>query len=327
LRGLNHPLAERFRRFVLPGMRWAIALALLAYIAMTLQSLGWSAIWEALPDSWTFYAIIALLFLVQPLADLMIYRRLWRIGPTMGPTVMLRKRFFNATILDYSGEAWLFAWARRHMPGREAFILHTIKDSNLLSASASLLVVTLLIAGLVAAVPRQIFLSPREIAAFTFLAFATVIPIIAYVIARKRMTIFSTSDLTFVFTIHLIRSILNNGLAVLAWSQGLADASLLSLLELLALRLVVSRVPFLGNKDLVFLGTGFGLAAAINLPQAGIAAVLLAALTVDQLLNFVCVGLPLLAGTLRDLVRRRSAPSETDKGQTALISDAVSKSI
>jgi len=298
-RALNHPVFERFRRFVLPAMRWAVAFALLAYIAMTLRSLGWSAIWQALPSRWTFYAIVALIFLVQPLADLTIYRRLWRIGPVMGPTVMLRKRFFNATILDYSGEAWLFAWARRHMPGREALILHTIKDSALLSASASLLVTILLIAGLLAAVPVNIILSSREIGIFIFLALSSAIPVLAYGIARKRMTSNSKSELVFVFTIHLIRSILNNGLAVLAWSQGLPGASLLSLLELLALRLVVSRVPFLGNKDLVFLGTGFGLAAAIDLPQAGVAAVLLAAMAVDQLLNLVCVGLPLLVEMLR----------------------------
>lgn len=304
----GHPAADCVRRILMPGLRWIIALALLVYVLVTLQFLGWTAVWEALPGRWTFYAVVALLFMVQPIADLVIYRRLWRIGPMLGPTVMLRKRFLNSMVLDYSGEAWLFNWARRHMSGQEAFILHTIKDSNLLSSSASLLILIALIVGLVAAVPQQILLSNRDIAIFTLLATVTILPVVGYLVARRGMTTLPASDLKFVFAVHLTRSVLNNSLAVLAWSLGLPDASLLSLMELLALRLLVSRVPLLGNKDLALLGTSLGLAGALKLPQAGIAAMLLAVLTIDQLLNLICVGLPMLAGC--DLVRRRAGPAK-----------------
>lgn len=300
----------REHRMLLSILRWAIALAVIAYIVVTLRDLGWTTVWLALPGHWTFYALVALLFMVQPVADLVIYRRLWRIGPPLGLTAMLRKRFFNSLVIDYSGEGWLFTWARRHMPGQDAFILHTIKDSNILSASAALLVLIVLVVCLMAAVPGPSFIPTYYVVSIGALCAISVLPIMGYMIVRKRMTVLPASDLIFVFAIHLIRSVLNNGLAVVIWSQGLPGAPLLALLELLALRLLVSRLPFLGNRDIVFIGTGLGLAEAIDLPQAGIAAVLLATLTLEQLLNLICVGIPLLIGTLRDLVRRRQAAAQ-----------------
>ena len=291
---------------MLPALRWAIALGFLAYILLTLQSLGWQTVWQALPTQWTFYAVVVVLFFVQPICDLAIYRRLWRIGPALGLSAMLRKRFFNAIIIDYSGEAWLYGWARRQMPGRDAFILHSIKDNNILSAAAAMVVMILLIVGLLFAVPRQITLSTGQIAAILALATLMVLPTTGYLLARRHITSLSASELFFSFAVHLLRSALNNGLAVLVWSQGMPGASLLSLCELLALRLLVSRVPFLGNKDLLLLGTGLGLAGAIDLPQTGVAAVLLAVFAIDHLSNLLGVGLPMLIATLGDLVRRQA---------------------
>lgn len=306
----------RARHKWLSGLRWGLVTALTAYVAVALWNLGWTAIWAALPRDWTFYAVAVVLFTVQPIADVIIYRRLWGIGSVLGPMVMLRKRFFNLMIIDYSGEGWLFTWARRHMPNQDAFILHTIKDSNLLSASASLLVLIALIAGLVAAGPRQVSLPAHDIVAIGSLCVVSVLPVLGYLMVRQRMTVLSVSDLTFVFTVHLVRAILNNALAVLLWARGLPEAPFIALLELLALRLLVSRVPFLGNRDLVFLGTGLGLAAAIDLPQAGIAAVLLAAFAMDQLLNLASVGVPSLVGAARELFKSLDAKTDQNEEQS-----------
>jgi hypothetical protein len=303
---LHHPATKWAKRTVLPALRWAIALGLLAYVLFTLQSLGWSTVWQAMPTQWTFYVVVIVLFFVQPICDLVIYRRLWRIHPALGLAVMLRKRFFNTIVIDYSGEAWLYGWARQQMPGRDAFILHSIKDNNILSAVAAMVVMILLFVGLLLAVPRQVTLSAGQIAATVALATLMVLPITGYLLARRHVTTLPASELFFAFAIHLIRSALNNGLAALAWSQGMPGVPLLSLCELLALRLLVSRVPLLGNKDLLLLGTGLGLAGAIDLPQTNVAAVLLAVFVIDHLFNMLGVGLPMLLAALGDLLRRRA---------------------
>src|SRR6185437_10941511 len=56
-----------------------------------------------------------------------------------------RKRLMNSFMLDYSGEAFFFLWAKRHLNVPRSLLVHAIKDSNILSGGAGLAMVYLLL--------------------------------------------------------------------------------------------------------------------------------------------------------------------------------------
>src|ERR1700733_804681 len=96
--------AMRIAGLVVPGI-------LLAYLTYRLTQIGWAQVWQARPRSWLYYLVLAASFFVQPAADLLVYRNLWRISGRPRLSILLRKRLLNSAVLDYSGDAYFFGWA------------------------------------------------------------------------------------------------------------------------------------------------------------------------------------------------------------------------
>ena len=133
------PLAKaqvRMRQWRRP-LGWGLAAAMVLWLGLRLEAIGWTAVWRALPNSPVFYALVLAAYLVLPLADALIYRRLWgtRLRGSLG--LFFRKRVYNSALVGYSGEVSLALWARGRVERSDAAILHAIKDVNLLSAVVS----------------------------------------------------------------------------------------------------------------------------------------------------------------------------------------------
>ncbi len=79
------------------------------------------------------------------------------------------------------------------------------------------------------------------------------------------------------------------------WLSG-ALPTAIACLYFVALRLLISRLPLLPNKDLLFVGTGIAAASFLTLSTEAVAAVLMITIAVDQLLGFLLVGMPWLLG-------------------------------
>ena len=79
--------------------------------------------------------------MLQPLGDFLVYRNLWGSGSAPPLSVILRKRFLNTAMLDYSGEIFFYFWAQARLKLPPGMLIHAIKDSNVLSAGAGLVMV------------------------------------------------------------------------------------------------------------------------------------------------------------------------------------------
>ena len=132
-------------------MRWGIPLLLLGLVGYGLTQIGWGKIFAARPSSPLFYLMLALPFFVQPNGDLTLYRYLLGVGRALPLSIFLRKRYMNTIMLDYSGEVYLFFWARKNLKVRDGFLIHAVKDSSVLSAAAGLVVLWLMFLVLLAA--------------------------------------------------------------------------------------------------------------------------------------------------------------------------------
>jgi hypothetical protein len=287
-------------------LRWVVPAALVAYLAERLTRIGWTEVWDARPQSWVFYGLLVVAFFLQPLVDKLVYANLWRGGARLPFVVLLRKRFLNTLMIDYSGEAYLFAWARGRLGLPTATLGHAVKDSNVLSAGAGLVTIWLVLLVLVAAGAAE--LPGLAVGAVWFYAAASLLPLVlcgALVAAGARVTTLTRGQLLATFALHLGRSLAAQAIQLALWLSSGALASPAACLEFVALRLLVSRLPFVPGKDMIFVGAGLAAAGGIAATPA-VAAVLVLVTASELVLDLVLVGLPWLVAGARPAAPARA---------------------
>lgn len=295
-RAKAHPLA----RSTMVLLRWLIPVALLAIIGWRLTELGWREIWVARPGNPVFYLLLVLQFLIQPFGDYFVYRNLWGRSSTPSMAVILRKRVMNTFMLDYSGEVFFFLWAQEHLKLKPGMLVHGIKDSNVLSAGAGLAMLYLMALLLLATGGLHI---PASIGAhgWLYLLIGSV-PLIlcgALVLGRRRLTALTASQIAATFSIHFTRAMLALGMEFWLWQLSGALPSAVASLQFVALRLVVTRLPMVPNKDLIFVGAGIAAAGMAKVSVTPVATVLVILAAADLVLALGCAGLPWLFEQLR----------------------------
>jgi hypothetical protein len=231
--------------------RWlsgAISVALLIVIVWKLKDFGFAKAVESLPSSPIFWLAFLGYYFALPLSEWLIFKRLWGL-PASGFAALLRKLVSNEILLGYSGEAYFYSWARRHTK-IVAAPFGAIKDVSILSAivgnlmTLSMLAMAWPLVGHVAPDlhPRTIFLSAGVMIGSSMLIF----------LFKNRIFSLSASDLRFIFGVHSARIIMTTLLSGLMWHTALPETPLLWLVLLATLQLLVTRLPLVPSKDLVF---------------------------------------------------------------------------
>jgi hypothetical protein len=276
-------------------LRWGIPILLLAFLGYSLTRLGWGQILNARPGAVGFYFIVLLPFFVQPITDLIIYRNLLGVGRALPLVVLLRKRYMNSIMLEYSGEVFFFFWAKKNLELRKGLLLHAVKDSNILSASAGLAVVLLMLLVFVATGAAKLpVLGLGGMWTAIILFSLPLILGLALFVGGRKVTTLSRGDIATTFGIHFARSVIQLSLEFAIWWFSGALPSAVVCFQFVALRLLVTRLPLVPNKELVFIGVGLAAAGVMDVSAPKVAAVLVLMTAVSLLQDFLLVGLPWL---------------------------------
>lgn len=234
--------------------RWPIVIGALLTIAMVaglgreLFGSGLAGLTRAVPSSPWFYVAFALLYASPPTGDFIIFRRLWNI-PAAGWAALVKKRIANEVVFGYSGEAYFYAWARQRAQ-MVAAPFGAVKDVSILSAIAGNAITLAMIA---LALPLGIgLLTPGQLetlAGSAAIVFAMSLP---FLIFSKRVFSLDRPTLWWIFMVHCVRLTAGSVLIAVAWHFALPTVSIGMWLFLAAGRLLVSRLPLVPNKDLLF---------------------------------------------------------------------------
>ena len=234
--------------------RWPMVLGALVTLAMIiglgreLFGSGLAGLSRAVPHNPLFYIAFGLLYMSSPAGDYIIFRKLWNI-PLSGLVALLKKRIANDVVLGYSGEAYFYAWARQNAK-MVAAPFGAVKDVSILSAIAGNAITLAMIA---VALPLGIgLLSASQLHTVETSAAITFAMSLPFLIFSKRVFSLPRAKLWWIFAVHCARLISGSVFIAFAWHYALPTVSIGMWLILAAARLLVSRLPLVPNKDLLF---------------------------------------------------------------------------
>ena len=289
-------LTTRWQTFTAkPHVRLATKIAqnlllvgVVVYLIFKLTEVGWLEVIDALPSSPWFYILFLARYLALPLAEIPAYELVWRRPLWRYFAAFIRKRVYNYAVMGYSGEAFFTLWARRRLALSDKEILVGVKDNNLLSALASNIATVILIIWLAWTGGLQPGLEALHgsIVLFT-LAFASAFSLsVLVIIFRDKIMDLEKGMMPKLVGIHGGRMVLVMVLHAAMYTVALPGGAFMAWVMLIALQLVLSRIPFLPNLDLIFLGAALSLSPIVGAPEAAIAGMLVAEAGLSQILNF-----------------------------------------
>ncbi len=288
-------------------LRWLgplLSLAIVGVAASHFRGSDFPRIAALVPRSPLFWLVFALAYLAQPLMDFVIFRRLWRI-PAAGFAALVRKYISNEVLLGYSGELYFYTWARRRatIAGGPAGAIATgapfgaIKDVAILSALVgNFVTLTMFLLAYPTLEKLNMGLSGRTL--FTSIAVLLGSSLVVMLL-RGRVFSLPRRDLIFVAAMQLIRVLAATALLAVMWSLVLPQVEFVYWLMLATLRLLISRLPLMPNKDVVFAA-----AAVLIVGAASGIAPLMALMAGLLIVTHIAVGGLLVASDLLGLEGR-----------------------
>jgi hypothetical protein len=234
------------------GWTWwvgtAITIAVLVAALLQLAQVDLATVAAMVPASPAFWLVFALSYLAGPLGDFVIFRRLWQI-PADGFLALLRKLIGNELITGYVGDLYFYTWARQRT-AMVAAPFGAVKDVAILSAMAAN-VVTLLLMLLAYPLLGQLKLGidPQALVASVALMLVISSGILLF---RKKLFSLPSADLVYVAIVQTLRVVASLVLTGWCWALALPTEGVEMWVLLSAMRMLLSRLPFLPNKDVVF---------------------------------------------------------------------------
>ena len=269
------------------GKRWAaiasmaVSLALLVAVALQLRDLDFTKVRALVPASPIFWGAFAVYYFAGPVSEWVVYRRLWAM-PVAGIGALLRKLVANELLLGYLGEAQFYAWARARSRLSDA-PFGAIKDMTILSAlvgnGATLVMLAL-------AWP---YVSAGQLGMEGTTAFASLgvvlLTSLGILLFRRRLFSLPRQDLWFISATHLARIAVILIASAVMWHAVLPAVAITLWLVLATLRMLISRLPLMPNKDVVFAGL-----TVLLLGKGADVAALMALMAVLLLVTHLLVG-------------------------------------
>lgn len=230
-----------------------LSLAVIVAVMHELSNFELRSILAMIPASPMFWLAFAASYFINPAVDWLIFRDLWRIPPD-GFLALLRKKVYNELLLGYLGEAYFYTWARRRA-ALAAAPFGAVKDVAILSAMTGNGVTILLLAVMLPLLGSKSLVLDALDTRMLFWSLAVILAISAGTLAfRRRVFSLPRRDLVMITSYHLARIMGSNVLNAVLWHLVLPQVALSWWLYMATLRQLVSRLPFVPNKDLLFAG-------------------------------------------------------------------------
>ena len=266
-----------------------LTLLIVLYLFFKITQIGWSQVWQSLPVTPWFYVLLGFKYFTLPFFQVLIFKLVWKNSFRNLFPAMLNKLVLDKNVLDLSGDVYLYLWAKKNVVSSSKAIFHTLKDNLIISSAAStfealILLLIFFCFGLIA-LPRD-WLTSRWSFIIIVLVGALVLLGLAFRL-RKNIFFLNRKVLLGAFGLHLVRLLTVQSFQIAQWAFVLPGIPISKWINLLAAQIVISRIPFLPSRHLIFFGAGLEISESLSIPSAALAGILLAENVINQVLTLV----------------------------------------
>lgn len=284
---------ERFKNFLrvhknvlsktYQGVMYVLLLTVLVY---QLIGIGFENLLQAIPTNPLVYVIAVVLFFVLPVSEYFGYSRFIPLGFRESIPVFIKKRVINKNLFNYWGEFDFYVWLTKRMPHlTKRRLFDIIKDNNIISSMASIIIVIGLLFFLVFYYDMSSYVgSYWNLGACTILGLSLFLLLIT--ISKKyRVYSLNLADSIYLTNLHVSRMLFSSTLQIVQWYLAISEVTFFELFVFLAIQLVISRVPMLPGKDLLFISGSLMLTNYIPVSIEELAAIMVLNNIIDKLLS------------------------------------------
>ena len=275
-------------RRILRVVRMVFTIGIIVFLIWELRTVEFRQVLQGLPKNPGFYVLLVALYFLLPTIQILAYRSVWDFRLEAGIKAFIKKRILNKDVLGYSGEVYLFAWAQKHVDLPRRALMESVRDMNIISAAASTLMAALLLAFFVleGRINIQDLIGERQAFALVGAGVFTII-LLFIIFARRRFFSMPWRATRIVFGLHITRVLVRQVLEISMWHLAMPEVSLQTWFTYAALSVIVTRIPFIPNQDLLFMALGVSIAGAKTVSAAHITALFGAVALVNRLINLL----------------------------------------
>lgn len=281
---------DRWKSVLKKVVRYLVQFGIIGYLFYKLYDIGFQTVIQSLPLDPLFYIIFILIYFSLPLSEILIYNVRWNFKVFPAFMIFVQKKVFNADVLGYSGEVYLFYWAKEKLkiPSDKAF--HFIKDNNILSSISSTSVsIVLLIFFFTQGYLNPLDYLPSGDNTYLYLLIGAGVLLVGFAIYKFRHSILSVTlgDGLKITSIYTVRLLITNLLQIMQYALVKPDIPWAVWFSLMAVQILSTRIPFLPSQDVLYVNLALEMSDLVRVPEAEIVGILTANLILKKVIGAI----------------------------------------
>lgn len=284
----NQPEEEKWKKYLKKGVRYLLQVVIVGYLAYKIYEIGLEKVIASLPVNPLFYLLFFIIYFSLPLSEIFIYGVKWNFRGFRAFLIFVQKKVLNIDVLGYSGEVYLFYWAKDKLKIPAVDAMQFIKDNNILSSISSTFVsVVLLIFFLSEGYLDITDYLPQIENNITYLWIALGIIVVGLIGYKFRKYIFSVSldEALKIVAIYTGRLIFLNIVQIVQYKIAEPTVPWAVWFSLMAVQIMSTRIPFLPSRDVLYVSVALEMTSLLNVPESQIVGVLTANLVLMKLIG------------------------------------------
>lgn len=281
---------QNWKTYLKKGVRYLLQAGIIGYLAYKLYDIGLAKVIDSLPLNPLFYLLFFLIYFSLPVSEIFIYGVKWNFRGFRAFLVFVQKKVLNTDVLGYSGEFYLFYWAKDKLKVPTVEAMKFIKDNNILSSISSTFVsVVLLIFFLTQGYINIEDYIPNIENTITYFWIVLGVVVVGILIYQFRSYILSISlkEAATISAIYTGRLILTNLIQIIQYKIAEPTVPWAVWFSLMAVQIMSTRIPFLPSRDVLYVSVAIEMSVALNVPETQLVGVLTANLMLKKIIGAI----------------------------------------
>lgn len=280
----------KWKSYLKKGLRYLLQAGIIGYLGYKLYEIGLTKVIESLPLNPLFYLLFILIYFSLPISEIFIYGVKWNFKGFRAFLVFVQKKVLNTDVLGYSGEFYLFYWAKDKLKIPAVEAMKFVKDNNILSSlSSTFISVILLIFFLTQGYINIEDYIPQIESWITYGWIGLAVFVILFVGYKFRSYILTVSlnEAVKISSIYTGRLILTNLIQIIQYKIAEPTVPWAVWFSLMAAQIMSTRIPFLPSRDVLYVSVALEMSVMLNVPEGQLVGVLTANLILKKLIGAV----------------------------------------